>query len=217
MSGYQILLFLLVIAIFYMFFKQLFGGSFPKRGVDYEAKTDGEQIGTITQYQKTFSTPTPQLSRIEQLLSIADMSVEKKDFQEAKKALSSAMIIEKNDIEILSKYGFVLNALKEYGEAKLVYTKIIELDNDNDSAYGALANILHQLGMSSEAIEAHKKSIELDKEYAPFYFNYANTLYDIQNHYEALEMYKKAYRLDPKLTVAKDMITKIEEKENNEQ
>lgn len=212
MSGYQILLFLLVIAIFYMFFKQLFSGSFPKRGVDFEAKTDNEQIGAITQYQKTFSSPAPRLSRVEQLLQIADESVAKGDYEEAKKALSSAVVIEKENIEILSKYGFVLNALKDYTNAKLVYTQIIELDDKNDSAYGALANILHKLKMSDEAIEAHKKSIELDSTYAPFYFNYANTLYDLERIYEALEMYKKAYKLDTKLTEAKEMIDKLEDK-----
>jgi len=90
--------------------------------------------------------------------------------------------------------------------------QIIELDDKNDSAYGALANILHKLKMSDEAIEAHKKSIELDSTYAPFYFNYANTLYDLERIYEALEMYKKAYKLDVKLTEAKEMIDKLEDK-----
>ena len=80
MSTFQFLLFLISAVVFYLFFKQIFSSSYPKRGIDFEAQNDNDQIGGVTEMNKTFSEPTPQLSRVEQLLSMADESIEKKDY-----------------------------------------------------------------------------------------------------------------------------------------
>jgi tetratricopeptide (TPR) repeat protein len=192
-----------------MFFKQLFSGSYPKRGIDFEAKRDDEYIGTITQVDKNFKTPPPKLTRVEELSAIAENALESGDYKEADKALSSALILDKDNRDLLLKYGYTLINLNRLDEAKEVYEKIVSLYPDEDLAYSSLANILHKLGDSKKAIEYHKKAIELDKTYAPHYFNYANTLYDIGNLKEALENYKRAYELDSSIKDAKEMIEKL--------
>jgi len=209
MSIFQIILLIISFVIFYIFFKQLFSGSYPKRGVDFEAKRDDEYIGNITQMDKSFKTPPVQMTRVEELNSIAESALEAKDYKEADKALSSAIILDKNNKELLLKHGYALINLNRLNDAKEVYEKIIKLDPNEDLAYGSLANVLHKLGDSSRAIEYHKKAISLDSTYAPHYFNYANTLYDIGNLKEALENYKRAYELDPTIKEAKEMIEKL--------
>ncbi len=206
MTIFQFLLLLLTLSIFYSFFRQLFSGDYPKRGVDFEAKREDEQIGSISNIGKSFQRPVVRPSRFEELISLADEAIEKKDFDEAKKALQSALIVEKNNTETLGKYGFVLIQLKEYEEAKDVYEDIIKIDKDDDMAYAILANCYNKLSLKTQAITYHKISIKLDDEYAPHYFNYANTLYDMKNLEEALSMYKKAYKLDNSLDEAKKMI-----------
>jgi tetratricopeptide (TPR) repeat protein len=209
MSTFQFLLFLISAVVFYLFFKQLFSSSYPKRGVDFEAKNEKEQIGGVTEMNKTFSTPAPQFSRIQQLNSMADSAIEKRDYIEADKALSSALILESENQEILLKYGFVLINLGNLAEAKETYTKVIELNHSEDMAHVALANVLHKLNQNEEAIRHYKIAIDLDKEYARHYYNYANTLYDMGRKKEALELYKRAFELESSLEEAKKMIREL--------
>ncbi|HIC77643.1 MAG TPA: hypothetical protein EYP02_00535, partial [Sulfurovum sp.] len=105
MTTLQLLLLIVAGGIAYLFFKQLFSGNHPKRGVDFEAKVADEQLGGINRPDKTFSKPAVQLSRMEQLLQMADEAVEKEDLEEAKKALGSALIIDENNLDALQKMG----------------------------------------------------------------------------------------------------------------
>lgn len=209
MSTFQLFLLILSASVFYMFFKQLFSGSYPKRGLDFEAKNEDEQIGGINHPEKIFSHPDVEPTRMEQLLSMADDAIEKEDFEEAKKALGSALILDADNIDALQKMGYVCMHNKEYQEAKENFEKLIVLDADDDMAHDLLANALHQLGKNEEAYIHHEKAIELDAQYAPHYFNYANTLYDLGKNEEALAKYKKAYELDNTIKVAKEMIDKL--------
>ena len=118
MTTFQLLLLIVAGGVFYLFFKQLFSGDHPKRGVDFEAKVADEQIGGINRPDKTFSTPSVQPTRMEQLLKMTDDAVEKEDFEEAKKALGSALIIEEDNTEVLQKMGYVYMQTGEYAEAK---------------------------------------------------------------------------------------------------
>ena len=209
MTTFQLLLLIVAGGVFYLFFKQLFSGSFPKRGVDFEAKVADEQIGGINRPDKTFSTPTVEPTRIEQLLTMADEAVEKEDFDEAKKALGAALIIDVDNVDALQKMGFVSMKTKDYSEAKEAYEKLLDLDENDDMAHDLLANALHKLEDEAGAKVHHEKAIALDPEYAPHHFNYANTLYDLGRTKEALIGYNKAYALDDTLAAAKEMIEKL--------
>jgi len=210
MSTFQLFLLILAASVFYLFFKQLFSGSYPKRGVDFEAKKADEQIGGINRPDKTFSKPTVQPSRMEQLLTMADEAIEKDDPEEAKKALGSALIIDENNVNVLQKMGYVSMESKDFKEAKESYEKLIALDENDDMAHALLANALHKLGDEEGAEKHHEKAILLDPTYAPHHFNYANTLHDLGRNKEALAGYKKAYELDDSIEVAKEMIEKLE-------
>jgi len=209
MSTFQLLLFLISAVIFFLFFKQLFSGSYPKRGVDFEAKNDDEQIGTVTQSDKIFSEPKQPTSRIGQLLQMAERALEKEDYVEADKALSSANIIEPENQEVLLKHGYVLLMLERLEEAKEVYENLLALNEQEDMAYGALANIYHKLGESEKAKLYHLRAIELDSNYAPHHFNYANTLYDLGEKEEALKYYQSALAIDNSLEEAKKMVKEL--------
>jgi len=213
MTFFQLILLTISAVIFYTFFKKLFTQDYPKRGIDYEATQDDAQIGGINRPDKIFSTPTIEPTRLEELISMADDAVEQGDMLEAKKALESALIVDRENVEVFSRYAYVLNSMNDYTGAKEYYLKVIDIDNSDDMAYASLANVLHKLDEDDKAIEYHKKSIELDNSYAPHYYNYANTHYDKGEFKEALELYKKAFSLDNELIEAKDMIEKIEKEE----
>ncbi len=211
MSTFQLLLLIVAGGVFYLFFKQLFSGNHPKRGVDFEAKIADEQIGGINRPDKTFSTPTMQPTRMEQLLAMTDKAVEKEDYEEAKKALGSALIIDGNNTEVLQKMGYVCMKTEDYSEAKESYEKLLSLDENDDMAHVTLANVLHKLGDEAGAEKHHERAIKLDEGYAPHHFNYANTLYDLGRTKEALVGYKRAYELDDSLEEAEKMIKKLSE------
>ncbi|MGB5505125.1 MAG: tetratricopeptide repeat protein [Sulfurovum sp.] len=210
MTTFQLLLLIVAGGVFYLFFKQLFSGDHPKRGVDFEAKVGDEQIGGINRPDKTFSTPNVQPTRMEQLLQMTDDAVAKEDFEEAIKALGSALIIEEHNTEVLQKMGYVYMQTGEYAEAKESYEKLLSLDETDDMAHALLANVLHKLGDEEGAEKHHERAIELDPEYAPHHFNYANTLYDLGRKKEALVGYTKAYALDDTLDEAQKMIKEME-------
>jgi tetratricopeptide (TPR) repeat protein len=209
MTTFQLLLLIVAGGVFYLFFKQLFSGNHPKRGVDFEAKVADEQIGGINRPDKTFSTPNVQPTRMEQLLKMTDDAVEKEDFEEAKKALGSALIIDEDNTEVLQKMGYVCMQTEEYTEAKESYEKLLSLDESDDMAHALLANVLHKLGDEEGAEKHHERAIALDSEYAPHHFNYANTLYDLGRKKEALVGYSKAYELDDTLEEAKKMMKEL--------
>jgi len=209
MTTFQLLLLIIAGGVFYLFFKQLFSGNHPKRGVDFEAKVPDEQIGGINRPDKTFSKPTVAPTRMEQLLSMADEAVQNNDLDEAAKALQSARIVDENNIEVLQRSGYVAMQQEAYDEAKEYYEKIISLDTQDDVGHASLANLLHKLGDEEGAVKHHEEAISIDSEYAPHYFNYANTLYDLERLKEALEAYTKAYTLDNTLIEAKQMMDKL--------
>jgi tetratricopeptide (TPR) repeat protein len=211
MTTFQLFLLIVAGGVFYLFFKQLFSGSYPKRGVDFEAKLPDERIGGINRPDKTFSKPPREVSRIEQLIEMADEAIGKGDLLEARKAVQSALILNENNIEALRREGYLYLEDREYEEARKVYEKILSLDPSDEIAHDSLANTLHKLGEDESAQRHHQKAIELDPEYAPHYFNYANTLYDLGMKAEALQNYEKAYELDNTIEEAKKMIDELKE------
>lgn len=211
MTTFQLFLLLMAGGVFYLFFKQLFSGNYPKRGVDFEANLPDERIGGISRSERVFAKPKQEASRIETLISMADEAIEKGDLLEARKAVQSALILDENNIEALRREGYLLLEDQEYEAARAVYEKILSLDANDDIAHDALANTLHKLGNEDAALAHHQKAIALDADYAPHYFNYANTLYDLGRYDEALKVYIKAYELDPDIEEAKKMIEKLKE------
>ncbi len=194
-------LILLIVAgfIFFLFFRQILSGDYPKRGVDYGKGVVENGIDEIKQKR----------DRLDELIKIAEQSIDRGNFEEAKKALNSALIISPDNSEALRRLGVVHMKKEEYQEAKRVYQSLINLDSNDDLAHSSLANALHKLGDDDEAITHHKVSIDLDKSYAPHYYNYANTLYDLERYDEAENLYKKAYELDSTLKEAEEMIKEI--------
>ena len=217
MSEFQLILSIIALIVFIIFFKQLFSGNYPKRGVDFEAKLPDTNIGGVSRADKIFKKETssePTKSREEELENIARESIEKGDNIEAKKALQSLLILEPNNIEALRMQGTVNLNMNDYTNAKESFLKILELDEKDDLTHNLLANTLHKLGENDEAIKHHKRAIELDKSYAPYYFNYANTLYDLGKKDEALTMYEKALSFDHSLKEAKKMISELKNGNN---
>jgi len=211
MTIFQLLLVIALAVIFTMFFKQLFSGSHPKRGVDFEAKTVDEQIGGISRPDKVFSKPVISQSRMEQLHESADEAVQSGDYEEAKKALGSALILDDASSKTLYKLAYVHTQTEEYATAKSYLEQLLAIENENDMAQAMQANVLHRLGDNDKALEHHALSVKLDPEYASHYFNYANTLYEMKREQEALVHYEKAYTLDSSLVDAKKMIEKLSE------
>ena len=212
MSIFQLVLLVLAGAIFYTFYKQLLSGNHPKRGIDFEANDNNGEIGNITEPGKMISSRSSNPGRVQELVKMADDAIAGKQWDEAKRALQSAMIIDPKQTYILSRSGYVALEQGDNQEAVDIYSQILEINPEDDLAHASMANALQKLGHSDDAIGHHKKSIEIDGSYAPHYYNYANTLYDIGDEVEALQNYKKSLELDKNMDSAGEMIKKLEER-----
>jgi len=217
MSEFQLILTIIALGVFILFFKQLFSGNYPKRGIDFEASTTDDRIGGVSRPDKIFKKERAlkkSKSRVEELFEIAQKSLDSSDYIEAKKALQSLLILEPQNLDALRMLGVAYMNMNDYSNAKESFLEILEKEPNDDVAHNLLANTLHKLSEDKEAIEHHKKAIELDSTYAPYYFNYANTLYDLKENKQALKLYKKAYELDNTLEDAKKMIKELENVSN---
>ena len=210
MTIFQLLLFIATVTVAILFFKQLFSGDLPANRVDIEPNRDDDQsVVKEINFDKQIIAGMPRVPRVQQLIAMANEAIEKQDFTEADKALSSALILEKENIELLLQHGFVLISLNRLEDAKETYLEILSLNEDEDIAHASLGNIYHKLGENELSLHHHRKSIEIDAQYAPQYFNYANTLYDLSEKEQALSYYKKAYELDSSIEEAKRMIKEL--------
>ncbi|MCK5855794.1 MAG: tetratricopeptide repeat protein, partial [Sulfurovaceae bacterium] len=209
MTIFQLLLFIATVTVAILFFKQLFSGDLPANRVDIEPNRDDPDVVKETSFGKQIVSGMPRVPRVQQLIAMANQAIEKQDFAEADKALSSALILEKENIELLLQHGFVLISLKRFEDAKETYLDILKLNEYEDMAHASLANVYHHLEESELALNHHRKAIEIDAFYAPHYFNYANTLYDLSQKEQALTYYKKAYELDASLEEAMRMIKEL--------
>ena len=156
MTLMQIILLISAVAIFVIFFKQLFSGNYPRRGIDYEAKTPNDRIGEINRPNKTFSKAKPDMSRVEQLLSIADKAISEGDNLEAKKALQTALIVDGKNIEVLKKLGDVYMRMNDYSDAKGVYQQSLEINPNSTDIQIALAEAHSKLGEKEEALAIYR-------------------------------------------------------------
>ncbi|RUM75565.1 MAG: hypothetical protein DSZ11_01945 [Sulfurovum sp.] len=209
MTIFQLLLFIATITVAILFFKQLFSGDLPANRVDIEPNRDDQDVVKETNFDNQIISGMPRESRVHQLIAMANEAIEKQDFVEADKALSSALILEKENIELLLQHGFILISLKRLEDAKETYLEILSLNEHEDIAHASLGNIYHKLDENELSLHHHRKSIEIDSQYAPHYFNYANTLYDLSQKEQALAYYKKAYELDASLEEAMRMIKEL--------
>ncbi len=214
MTIFQMILLLVAVTIAVIFFKQLFSGKYPKRGIDYEAKTTQSDIGGISTPEKmlkgNYKEDNIEPNRVSQLLEMADEALKKGDNIEAKKALQSALHHEPDNTEILRRLGVVYMNMYDYTDAKDTFLHLLQIDHNDDLAHSLLANALHKLGENDEAISEHLKAISLDNRYAPHYYNYANTLYDLGRVDEAKINYTKALEIDPNFKEAKKALEEID-------
>lgn len=216
MSEFQLILAIVALFIFVIFFRQLFSGNYPKRGIDYEAKVPNDSIANISAPTKVLKQDesNKSVSRVEQLFNIAQESLDKGDNLEAKKALQSLLILEPNNIDALRMLAVAYMNMYDYSNAKETLLELLNLNPNDDLAHNLLANVLHKLGEDEDAIIHHQKAIELDSTYGPYYYNYANTLYDLGQKDEAIKYYKKALELDSTLDEAKKILKELEDDSN---
>ena len=209
MTIFQLLLFIATITVAVLFFKQLFSGDLPAKRLDIKPNQDEEDVAKETSFDTQIVSGMPRVPRVQQLIAMVNEAIEKKDFVEADKAISSALILEKENVELLLQHGFILISLNRLEDAKETYLEILRLDEHEDIAHASLANVYHKLKEDELALHHHRKSIEIDSHYAPHYFNYANTLYELSQKEQALSYYKKAYELDSSLEEALRMIKEL--------
>ncbi len=202
MTFMQIILLLVAIAIFYIFFKQLFSGNYTQSELATQNQEKIEPSHSNLNKSKN--------DRVNELFEIAQNALDANDNLEAKKALESLLILEPNNLDAKRMLALSYLNMNNYPKAKELLEEILKQNPNDDLSHNLLANTLHKLNEDEEAIVHHKKAIELDPEYAKYYFNYANTLYDLGKIKEAKELYQKALSLDPSLEEAKKAISEIE-------
>jgi len=154
MTLFQFLLFVVTVAVFIMFFKQLFSGNLPTNKIDIKPNRDELDMLKETQLDKQIISGMPRVPRVQQLVLMANQAIEQQDFVEADKALSSALILEKDNIELLLQHGFVLLSLKRLEDAKETYLEVLKLNENEDMAHASLANVCHHLNENELALKS---------------------------------------------------------------
>ena len=147
-----------------------------------------------------------------ELIQKANKAYEENNLYGAKYLLNLALK-EKEEIEVLNKYAYVLALLNEDYEARRFYEKSLELDEKNEASLLGLASVLKKLKYFNESQEYYEKIIKLYPSNYVSYYNYANLLIEMKEKEKALENYKKALELKADFEPAKDEIDKLLDKE----
>ncbi|WP_456433680.1 tetratricopeptide repeat protein [Nitratifractor sp.] len=164
MSMVQIVLLIAAVGIFYLFFRQLFSGNYPRRGIDYEAKLPDEKIGGVSRPDKTFSRERVPGSRLEEWLQKAERARKEGNLIEAKRALQNALIMDRDNPEILRLLGEIYGGMEDWANAARVYEQWLEKEPDNPHALAALARARARLGEREAARELYRRALAIEPE-----------------------------------------------------
>lgn len=213
----QIIMLVTAGAVVYMIYKQIDSGSFQQIHKDKQNNTPQAQETSNQPEQK----PKMQYfdaskeDRINDLLHKTDELVSAQNFEEAKKSIEAALILQENSDNYM-RQGFILKNLNEFEGALEAFDKVLELEPQNDMAYifkGELYNALNDCKNSKEAFEA---ALKIDNEYDKTHIEYAKMLIKCENNELAKEHLETASQLDANNEEVKALVEKLEKGDENE-
>ena len=118
--------------------------------------------------------------------------------EDAKKYLQKAVLLNPNDVNSLSVFGFTLSQLNEENEALKYINKALSIDPDNVQLLGMAGMIYDNKEMWAECDSVYQKAIEIDSTNVVVLNNFAYSLAERGIRLdEALEMVSYSLKQEP--------------------
>lgn len=142
----------------------------------------------------------------------ANEAIEKGENLEAIKILSTLLLKDKANIQLLALRGIAYRREKDYSKSLNDFSKAIEIQSSNADLYTEKAVSYFHQGKSFEALQEMNKAAELDPENPYRYSSRAYIKDSLKDLDGAIQDYEKAIELDPKDSVSMNNLGLLEEK-----
>jgi len=129
--------------------------------------------------------------------TLADIYIDKKEFDNALIALKKAVEFDPDYIEGYYNIGLILQNHNEFVEAAEYYKKAISLKPDYYLAYDNLGALYLNNGDLNESLTYYKQSMCLNPNNPDVYYNIGNIFRASNNPDQAIEFYQKSLELKP--------------------
>ncbi len=122
-------------------------------------------------------------------------------YDDALKAINTAIELEPNDSILRNEKVFVLSELKKYSEAIAICTELIRTKPEAYTYYNR-GYLRYITGNKQEAISDFDKAIAINPQFPLAYYNRGTAKYDLSNKQEAISDFDKAIAINPQLAEA---------------
>jgi predicted O-linked N-acetylglucosamine transferase (SPINDLY family) len=147
-----------------------------------------------TIYEKILQIETEHFDALQLLGTIAGQT---KDYKEAIKLLSKALLKNPNHAPCYNNLGLSFQGLGHLEQALTSYEKAIAINPSYADAYYNRGITLRDLGHLEQALTSYEKAIAINPSYAYAYYNRGITLRDLGHLEQALTSYEKAIAINP--------------------
>jgi predicted O-linked N-acetylglucosamine transferase (SPINDLY family) len=137
----------------------------------------------------------PNFFEVMHLLGVSILESER--FEDARRILERAVILDPSSADAHCNLGFALFKLERYDEARACEEKALALKPDSPTAQRNLGNALLRLGLGDAAIAAFARAIELNGDDVEAHCNRGVAEMMVRQHGAAVASYERALALQP--------------------
>lgn len=151
---------------------------------------------------------------INDLLTEAFESYNKKDFEGSKNSYLEILKIDESNSEAMANLGVIYKALGENKKSYEYYVKAINSNPNNSMTYNNLGNLLKDTNNYKAALKVYSDAIKVNPKNAHSYNNIGMLFERVNDNNRAIKAYKDAIRVNPKFDKAVNNIGVILYKQN---
>ena len=117
-----------------------------------------------------------------------------------------------NDALAHFNLGLTYLVLERYEDAIAPLKEAIRIQPDYAAAHFGLGIAYRKSGQHQEAIASYKEAIRIKPDFADAHWGLGYVYNELGQYQEAIASYKEALRIKPNLTVARNLLNKLEQK-----
>lgn len=207
----QIIMLVTAGGVAYMIYKQIDSGSFQQIHKDTpHNQAQNVEAENTTTHQPMQMDDKHKLKRVEELLDKTDQLVSEENFNEAKKSIEAALILQENSDNYM-RQGFILKNLHEYTGAIESFNQVIKDEPNNDMAHLFMAEIFTAKKEYDHAKDSFETALKIDNEFDKTHVEYAKMLIATNENEKAREHLNQALALDAQNEEALNLMQQIDE------
>ena len=125
--------------------------------------------------------------------------LEMEDLLKKEESVRMTLLMNPNDIDMLSELAILLYHKGDYSSAIKIYKKVVDYKEDKAESFAFLGHLYYENEEYLKAIRYFEKALEIDKNYIEkkdIYFYLGQSYFRTENYSEAVNDYKNSLNLE---------------------